>query len=152
MNSNSYPMTRECYNKMSEELSELKKQRYEVAQEIDEARAQGDLSENAEYDEAKNKQGMLEARIRDIESKLSVANVIDPSKLNNEKVYFGKTVLIENTSTEEEFNYQIVSEDEADIKNGKISNISPLGRQLIGKQVGDLVNVSGKEYEIVDIF
>ena len=122
-------------------------------QDIAEARAQGDLSENAEYDAAKERQGFIEGRIRQIESILSQAAIIDPSKLNAEgKCVFGSTVEIEDLDEETKSIYQIVGDDEADIKSGLISINSPIARALIGKEKGDIVSAetpSGqKEFEI----
>lgn len=151
------PMTLGGSEKLKEELHELKSiERPRVIAAIAEARAHGDLKENAEYHAAKEKQGFIEARIRDIEHKLSHAHVIDISVLNNDgKVIFGATVTIMNLNTEEEVCYQIVGEDEADIKSGKISVHSPIARALIGKFEGDVTLVqtpSGPiEYEIIEI-
>jgi transcription elongation factor GreA len=123
---------------------------------IAEARAQGDLSENAEYDAAKDRQGFIEGRIQEIESKLSMAQIIDPSSLNAEgKVVFGATVMLEEESTSEQVTYQIVGEDEADLKLGLINISSPIARALIGKEEGDLAIVQApggqKRYEIVTV-
>lgn len=151
------PMTLGGSEKLKEELHELKSvERPRVIAAIAEARAHGDLKENAEYHAAKEKQGFIEARIRDIEHKLSHAHIIDISVLNNEgKVIFGATVTIMNLNTEEEVCYQIVGEDEADIKSGKISVHSPIARALIGKFEGDVTLVqtpSGPiEFEIIEI-
>ncbi|MDX2163985.1 MAG: transcription elongation factor GreA [Gammaproteobacteria bacterium] len=151
------PMTHKGAEKLKEELQHLKSiQRPAVVQAIAEARAHGDLKENAEYHAAKERQGFIEARIRDIEHKLSHAVVINVSTVAAQnKVIFGATVKIVNTDTEEEVLYQIVGEDEADIKSGKISVHSPIARALIGKEMGDvtLVQTPGgnTEYEIIEI-
>lgn len=151
------PMTTKGAERLKEELQQLKSiERPAVIQAIAEARAHGDLKENAEYHAAKEKQGFIEARIRDIEHKLSNAHVIDITNLPvKNKVIFGATVKIINTETEEEISYQIVGEDEADIKSGKVSVHSPVARALIGKEKNDVAVVqtpSGKtEYEIIEI-
>jgi len=154
---NKVPMTTKGAEKLKEELHQLKSiERPAVIQAIAEARAHGDLKENAEYHAAKDKQGFIEARIRDIEHKLSHAHVIDITSVPAQnKVIFGATVKIINTETEEEIAYQIVGEDEADIKSRKVSVHSPIARALIGKEMGDVTIVhtpSGKtEYEIIEI-
>lgn len=151
------PMTQKGAEKLKEELQQLKSvERPAVIQAIAEARAHGDLKENAEYHAAKEKQGFIEARIRDIEHKLSHAVVINIAEVaSRNKVIFGATVKIVNTETDESISYQIVGEDEANIKSGKISVLSPIARALIGKELGDVTIVqtpSGKmEYEILDI-
>ena len=143
--------------KLSEELEKLKKvERPNVVRAIAEARAHGDLKENAEYHAAKDQQGFIEARIRYIEDRLSRANIIDVTRLNNNgKVVFGATVSLVNMDTEEQVIYQIVGEEEADIRSGKISFTSPIARAIIGKNQGDSVEVktpSGLiEYEIGDV-
>lgn len=147
------PITREGYEHLRMELKRLKtKDRYEVAREIEEARAHGDLSENAEYEAAKDKQGHLEARIRDLEDKLARADVIDPAKLDSSKVVFGATVDLEDLDTGEELRVQIVGPDEGDAKKGKVSVHSPLARALIGKEVEDeaVVKAPGgtRSYEV----
>lgn len=151
-----YPMTKECYEKLKNELEYLKKvERPKVIKDIAEARAHGDLSENAEYDAAKERQGMIEAKIRELEGKLSRAVIIDPSTISTDKVAFGLKVTILDLNSDEEFTYQIVSEDEADVNNGKISYTSPIGKALLGKKVGDAVKVEVpigiKEFEILSI-
>src|ERR1700722_8290930 len=133
------PMTQKGAQKLKEELLHLKSvERPRLIEAIAEARAHGDLKENAEYHAAKEKQGFVEARIRDIEHKLSHAHVIDISAINHEegKVIFGATVTLVNVQTDEELRYQIVGEDEADIKSGKVSVHSPVARALIGKISG----------------
>ncbi len=150
------PMTRPGYDKMMAELKQLKtKDRYQVAKEIEIARAHGDLSENAEYDAAKEKQGHIEAKIRDFESKLASAEVINPEDIASEKIVFSATVDLEDLDTGEELRFQIVGHDEADAKKGKISIHAPIARALIGKEVQDEVNVKTpggiKNYEILSI-
>jgi len=153
---NRYPMTRQGFEQLREELKRLKtKDRYEVAREIETARGHGDLSENAEYDAAKEKQGHLEARIRDMEDRLSQAEVIDPASLDSSKVVFGATVILEDLESGEEMRMRIVGPDEADVKQGKISVHAPLARALIGKEVDDEVVVKApggtRTYGIVEI-
>ncbi len=154
---NHVPMTAVGAAKLSEELERLKKvERPQVVKAIAEARSHGDLKENAEYHAAKEQQGFIEARIRDIEDRLSRANIIDVTKLSNDgKVIFGATVALVNMDTEEQVVYQIVGEEEADIRLGKISFTSPIARAIIGKYVGDSVEVktpSGLvEYEIGEV-
>lgn len=151
-----FPMTNEGYEQLKEELKRLKtKERYAVAREIEEARAHGDLSENAEYDAAKEKQGHLEAKIRELEGKLSNAEVIDPAKLSSNKVVFGATVALEDLDSGEEIEIQIVGPDEADAKQGKISVHAPLARALIGKEAEDEAEVrtpgGTRTYEVKSI-
>jgi transcription elongation factor GreA len=109
---------------------------------IEEARAHGDLSENAEYDYAKNQQGMIDAKIRDLESRLGLAEIIDPASLEGDRVMFGATVSLEDVDTDEELVYQLVGTFEADIKAGKISVESPIGRALMGKEADDEVVIN----------
>ena len=123
---------------------------------ISEARAQGDLSENAEYEAAKERQGFIEGRIIDLEGKLGNAQIIDPKTMNTDgRCVFGATVKLEDSNTGDVMTYQIVGEDEADIKQGKISTNSPIARALIGKYSGDVAEVQApggvREYEIVDV-
>ena len=142
---------------LREELQRLKSvERPSVINAISEARAQGDLSENADYDAAKERQGFIEGRIAEVEGKLSMAQIIDPKALVNEDhVVFSSTVTLEDRSSGELVTYQIVGEDEADIKNGTISIKSPIARALIGKSEGDVVEVQApggvREYEVVGI-
>jgi transcription elongation factor GreA len=149
-------MTRRGAELLRQELQQLKNvERPKISQAIAEARSHGDLSENAEYDAAREKQGLMEARIRDIESKLANAQVVDPKTLHAEgRVVFGATVELEETSGESA-TWQIVGEDEADIKQGRIFVGSPIARALIGKHAGDAVEVQTpggvKHYEIVDV-
>ncbi|NRT55620.1 transcription elongation factor GreA [Sphaerotilus uruguayifluvii] len=151
------PLTKRGAELLKEELHRLKTvERPAVIQAIAEARAQGDLSENAEYDAAKDKQGFIEGRILEVEAKLSVGQVIDPAALNaGGKVVFGATVDLEEEETGEAVTYQIVGEDEADIKFGRISVGSPIARALIGKEAGDVATVNApgglKNYEIIEV-
>ncbi len=153
----SVPMTVLGAEKLREELHRLKSvDRPAVIVAIAEARAQGDLSENAEYDAAKDKQGFIEGRIAELEGKLSMAQIIDPKSLVNEdRVVFAATVDLEEVNSGEKVTYQIVGDDEGDIKAGKITISSPIARALIGKNEGDMaiVNAPGgqREYEILDI-
>ena len=151
------PITKRGAEQLKDELHRLKTvDRPWVINAISEARAQGDLSENAEYEAAKDRQGFIEGRIQEIESKLSVAQVIDPSSLNAEGlVVFGSTVELEDESSGEKVTYQIVGEDEADLKLGLINVSRPSARALIGKEEGDsaVVQAPGgeKRYEIVAV-
>jgi len=154
--SQSVPMTKESHEALQEELKRLiREERPKVIQDIAEARAHGDLSENAEYDAAKNRQGFIEGRIQELQDKLARAYVVDLSNLKPDKVVFGATVTLYDTSSEDEVRYKIVGEEEADIKLGKISCTSPVGKALIGHKLDDTVKVkvpSGlKEYEIIEI-
>ncbi|MFC1234544.1 transcription elongation factor GreA [Vibrio sp. DW001] len=147
------PMTLRGEKKLREELEILLKRRPLISAAIAEARELGDLKENAEYHAAREEQGICEAQIRDIEYKLSVAQVIDVTKMDNTgKIIFGTTVTLIDLDTEEESTYQIVGEDEANIKAGRISVTSPIARGLIGKLEGDEVIIStpggDKDYEI----
>jgi transcription elongation factor GreA len=149
------PMTPAGALKLREELTRLKEERPKISRDIGIARDHGDLSENAEYHAAKERQGLVEARIKDIEDKLSRAEIIDPTKLSGDRVRFGATVTLTNLDTDDEAKYQIVGADEADINNGTISVSAPLARALIGKSTGDevVVNLPGgtRRYEIADI-
>ena len=151
------PITKRGAEKLKDEVHRLKTvDRPSVINAIAEARAQGDLSENAEYDAAKDRQGFIEGRIQEIESKLSMSQVIDPSALDADgKVVFGSTVVLQDQSTSEEVTYQIVGEDEADLKLGLINVSSPIARALIGKEDGDMAVVQApggeKRYEIVSV-
>ena len=122
---------------------------------IEEARDHGDLSENADYDAAKERQGFIESRIAEIQTKLATAEVVDPKKVGSDRITFGATVTLTDLEEDREVTYQIVGEDEADVKQGKISIFSPLARALIGKRVDDVVEIStpksDKEYEINNI-
>lgn len=154
--SNNIPLTKESYEALQEELKRLiREERPRVIQDIAEARSHGDLSENAEYDAAKNRQAFIEGRIQELNGKLARAHVVDLTGLTPDKVVFGATVTLYDTNSEEEITYKIVGEDEADIKQGKISCTSPVGKALIGHKLDDSVTVkvpSGtKEYEIIEI-
>ncbi|RUM90732.1 MAG: transcription elongation factor GreA [Thiomicrospira sp.] len=152
-----HPMTKEGADALQEELQHLKKvERPAISNAIAEAREHGDLKENAEYHAAREQQGLMEARIKQIESLLGSVQIIDVTKLNpNGKVVFGSTVTILNIDTDEEVTYKIVGEEEADIKHNKISVSSPIARALIAKEEGEEITVkapSGNiEYEIVEI-
>ena len=137
------PLTVAGAEKLKAELQQLKSvARPEVIAAIAEARSHGDLSENAEYEAAKDKQGFIEGRIAELESKLSHAQIIDPKEIHAEgKIVFGATVTVSDLETDEEATYQIVGDDEADIKNGKISVNSPIARAMIGKEKGDVAEV-----------
>jgi transcription elongation factor GreA len=150
------PMTRAGYERLREELKRLKTtERRQVATEIEIARGHGDLRENADYEAAKDKQGMLEATIRDLEDKVARAEVIDVTHLSGERVVFGATVDLVDAETDEALTVQIVGDVEADLKQGRISVSSPMARALIGKAVDDSVSVQApggrKSYEITDI-
>jgi len=137
--------------------AELKKLMFEerpaIIKAIEEARAQGDISENAEYDAAKERQSMIEGRIGEIQGKLAGAEVVDPATIKSDRVVFGATVTILDSETEEEHTYQIVGIDEADVKKGMISVLSPIARAMIGKKAGDSFTVQSpkgdKDYEII---
>nr|WP_245600327.1 transcription elongation factor GreA [Sphingomonas jaspsi] len=154
MASDKVPMLAEGYRLLEEELKRLKKERPEIVDAIEEARAHGDLSENAEYHAAKERQGQIEAQIGDIEDRLSRALVIDPTTLSGDKVVFGATVTLLDEE-DKKIRYQLVGQQEADAKVGRISYNSPLGRALIGKEVGEDVEVTtpGGEryYEVAKI-
>jgi transcription elongation factor GreA len=152
----SIPMTREGYQRLQEELKKLTRvERPKVVQDIAEARSHGDLSENAEYEAAKNRQSFIEGRIKELNDKIARAQVINPAELDSEKVVFGATVRLFDVDSGNEVTYQIVGEDEADLKSGTISVTSPVGKALIGHRLDDEVKVkvpSGlKVYEILDI-
>mgnify|MGYP001766098445 FL=1 len=151
------PLTVTGAEKLREELHRLKTvDRPNVVAAIAEARSHGDLSENAEYDAAKERQGFIEGRIQEVEGKLSNAQIIDPKLLDADgRCVFGATVEMEDQDSGDTVTYQIVGEDEADIKNGKISVNSPVARALIGKYAGDIAQVQApggmREYEIIDV-
>lgn len=154
---NAFPVTVRGAELLKEELQRLRSvDRPNIIQAISEARAQGDLSENAEYESAKERQSFIEGRISELEAKLSNLQIIDPKTLNADgRVVFGATVRFEDLDSGEIKTYQIVGEDEADIKNGKISVSSPIARGLIGKSEGDIAEVQSpggiKEYEIIEV-
>lgn len=149
------PITPGGVLKLREELARLKEERPKISREIGVAREHGDLKENAEYHAAKERQGLVEARLKEIEDRLARAEVIDPSKLSGDRVRFGATVTLTNLDSNEEATYQIVGADEADINHGLISISAPLARALIGKSTGDEVVVQlpagTRRYEIGDI-
>lgn len=151
------PMTPRGYNTLRAELMKLKAMRPEIARLIEVARGHGDLSENGDYDAAKEKSGMTEAKIRDIEARLAVAEVIDPRKLGTPtRVVFGSSVKIEDVNSGEQKVLSIYGAEESDIEKGWISFEAPLGRALIGKEEGDVAKVAlpggAREYEILEIF
>ena len=152
------PITKRGAEKLKEELHRLKTvERPAVITAIAEARAQGDLSENADYDAAKERQGFIEGRIQEVEGKLSAAQVIDPTSIQADgRVVFGATVELEDEDTGDRVKYQIVGEDEADLKKGLINISSPISRALIGKEIGDtaVVQAPGGEraYEVMAVY
>jgi transcription elongation factor GreA len=131
----------------------LHEERPAIIKAIEEARAHGDISENAEYDAAKERQSLVEGRIAEIQGKLAGAEVIEPNTIKSDRIVFGATVKLMELESEEQISYQIVGIDEADVKQGRISIMSPIARALIGKKVGEIVHVKGakseKEYEII---
>jgi len=150
------PMTLEGYQTLENELQRLKSQeRPRIIQLIAEARAHGDLSENAEYHSAKEAQGMNEARVADIEDKLSRADVIDPSKFSGDTIKFGAVVTLEDDDSGDKVKYRIVGDAEANVRDGKISISSPIARALIGKTKGDAVEVTtpkgSRSYEVLRV-
>lgn len=148
------PMLKEGYEKLHADLKRLKEERPEIVDAIEEARAHGDLSENAEYHAAKERQGQIEASIADIEDKLSRAQIIDPKELSGDKIVFGATVTLKDED-DKKVKYQIVGQTEADAKTGRISYNSPLGRALIGRSKGEEVEVTvpagDRWYEVAKI-
>lgn len=150
------PMTPQGYLKLQDELERLLKvDRPRNIKEISEARAHGDLSENAEYHAAKERQSFLEGRIQELKTKLALADVINPAKISQDKVAFGAKVKVLDLDTNEEKNFMLVGPEEADVKNGRISISSPVGKALVNKEVGDVVNIKVPaktlEYEILEI-
>jgi transcription elongation factor GreA len=150
------PVTREGYEALKKELENLKRvERPENIKAIEEARAHGDLSENAEFAAAKDRQGFIEGRISELQYKLANADIIVPEKLSKDKAMFGSKVLLENVDTGQNVEYQLVGSDESDIDKGRISVSSPLGRAIIGKKPGDELTLQvpgGKRvYELVEI-
>jgi transcription elongation factor GreA len=150
------PLTIKGYAALEEELRHRQQiERPRIIQAIAEARSHGDLSENAEYHAAKEAQGHNEGRIAELEDRLARAEVIDVSKLSGNSVMFGATVTVVDEDTDEEKRYQIVGENEADVRSGKVSITSPIARALIGKKIGDTVEVNtpggGKSYEVVNV-
>ncbi len=148
-------MTPKGAAKVREELARLKAERPKISRDIGTARDHGDISENAEYHAAKERQGMVEAQIKDLEDKLARSEVIDPTRLSGSHIRFGATVSLSNVDTDEQVTYQIVGADEANIDEGTISISAPLARALIGKEAGDEVTVTlpiGKRtYEVVEV-
>jgi len=150
------PITKKGYEALQAELERYKKvERPKNIRDIEEARAHGDISENAEFEAAKERQSHIDGRIRDLEHKLAEAQIIDTSNLSTEKVVFGATVTVKDLQSDKEQRYTLVGQDEADLKNGKISVQSPVGRALIGKHVGDTLEVQTPakvaEYEVLNI-
>lgn len=146
------PMLAEGYERLTADLKALRAERPKIVDAIEEARAHGDLSENAEYHAAKERQGQIEAQIAEIEDRVSRAQIIDPSTLSGDKIVFGATVTLLDDD-DKPVKYQIVGQTEADANNGRISYNSPLGRALIGKSVGDEIEVtvpSGDKFYLVD--
>lgn len=150
------PMTAEGYAALEAEIKYLKSvERPRIIKQIADARTHGDLSENAEYHAAKEQQGITEARMADLEDKLSRADIIDTSKLKGDQVMFGATVTLVDEDTDEKAKYRIVGEIEADVKQGRVSITSPLARALLGKRKKDVVEVStpggGKSYKVLKV-
>lgn len=155
--STTLPLTLRGKNLLEKELKRLiHQERPDVIRQIEEARSHGDLSENAEYDAAKERQALIEGRIQDVQSKLAGAEVVDTSKIQSQNVVFGAKVGFLDCETDEKATYQIVGVDEADVKKGLISILSPIARAMIGKKVGDMFIVSSpkgeREYEILELF
>jgi transcription elongation factor GreA len=153
---NSYPMTPTGLKKLEAELKKLKEVDRPInVKAIEDARAHGDLSENAEYKYAKEQQSLISGRIEYLEDRISRANVIDPAKLSGDRIVFGANVTLENLQSSEEITYRIIGDDEANIEKGTISISSPIARGLIGKEVGDTVTIQTpagvRKFEIVDV-
>ena len=151
-----FPITQNGYDRMEIELKQLKtEERPVIIQAIADAREHGDLKENAEYHAAREKQGFVEARIKDLEARISHAQILDISKMSGDTVKFGATVLLVDEETDEERTYQIVGEYEADLDKGRLSLTAPFARALIGKEVGDSVEIKTpggeKFYEILEV-
>lgn len=150
------PITRQGYETLKRELEYLKaNERPQVIRAIEEAIAHGDLSENAEFDAAKNRQGFIEGRMCELEFKLASADIIDTDNLSRDRAVFGSSVILENIDTGETVQYQLVGPDESNIEKGRISVTSPLGRAIIGKKTGDTLVLKApggiRQYELVDI-
>jgi transcription elongation factor GreA len=149
------PMTPRGQALLREELRRLKEERPKISKDIEEARGHGDLSENAEYHAAKEQQSFIEGRINELKAKIALADIIDPSKIRQSKVAFGAKVKVLDIEADEEYVFYLVGTEEADVKQGKISLSSPVGRALIGKDVGDTVTIKVPartiEYEILEI-
>lgn len=153
---NRIPMTREGYQKLKDELDNLMKvERPKNIEDIAEARAHGDLSENAEYHAARERQSFIEGRIQELQAKLAGADIIDIAKIKQSSIAFGARVKVVDIEADNEYEFTLVGPDEADVKSGKISISSPVGRALIGKEVGDVAVVKAPartiEYEIIEI-
>jgi transcription elongation factor GreA len=153
---NSIPITPAGYDGLKEKIRQLKRvERPDVIRAIEEARAHGDITENAEFEAAKERQAFIEREISELEHKIAWADVIDPSEVKTDRVMFGCTVVLQNLSTEDEVKYQLVGPDESDVSQGRISVSSPLGKAMIGKEVGDEIVVQApggqRRYELVDI-
>ena len=152
-----HPMTPEGHKKLTVTLKHLKEVvRPQIVKDIEEARAHGDLSENSEYEDAKERQSLTEGRVRDLESKLAASEIIDVTKLEvSDRVVFGTTVCLEDLETEEECKYRIVGEDESDVKQGLISVLSPIARAMIGREIDDEVTVRApggdRKFVITDV-
>jgi transcription elongation factor GreA len=151
------PMTLSGKAKLESELKHLlSNERPAIIKAIEEARGHGDLSENADYDAAKDRQAMVEGRIADIQGKLSNAEVVDTAQLKSQKIIFGATVELQDLDNDETVQYQIVGEDESDVKKGKVSVFSPLARSLIGKKKGDVIEFRSpkgeKEFEVLNFY
>lgn len=154
MSQDTLPITLRGKLMLETELRKLiHEERPAVIKAIEEARAQGDISENAEYDAAKERQALIEGRIGEIQGKLAGVEAVDPATIKSDRIVFGATVQIQDTETDESHTYQIVGVDEADVKKGMISIISPLARAMIGKKQSDLITVQSpkgdKEYEVI---
>lgn len=150
------PMTAEGYGRLETELKRLKTvERPDVIKSISAAREHGDLAENAEYHAARERQSFIEGRVRELEDKLSRAEIIDVSKLSGKEIKFGATVTLADEETDEKKTYQLVGADEADVNNGRLSITSPVARALIGRGIGDSVHVEtpsgGRSYEVIKI-
>ncbi|NVM57427.1 MAG: transcription elongation factor GreA [Desulfobacterales bacterium] len=150
------PMTPAGHDAMKEKVRYLKEvERQDVIMAIQEARAHGDITENAEYEAAKERQAFIEGKIGEFEQKIACADVIDPNTVSTDCVMFGCTVILENLDTQEEIQYQLVGADESDVRQGRISVSSPLGKAMIGKKVGDEIVVQApggtRLYELIDI-
>ncbi len=150
-----FPMTPRGAQLLKEELQRLKEERPKISRDIEVAREHGDLKENAEYHAAKERQGMVEARLKDIEARLALSEIIDPSKLSGNRVRFGATVTLFNIDSEDEITYRIVGADEANIDEGTISISAPLARALISREPGDEVRIEMpagvRRFEVVSV-
>jgi len=150
------PMSQAGYKRLRDELEQLERHdRFDVVRAIEEARQHGDLSENAEYHAAKERQGLIEGRILELKDKISRAEVIDCSQVDCDRAVFGTVVTLMDMDTDEEITYQLLGPEESDVKRGSISVLSPLGRSILGKSVGDEVMTKTpggmREFEVVDI-